>query len=357
MSRDYEIIVVGGGVIGNSIAYYLSEFKASSIAVIDKGYPMCGASGSNQGWVWVHRKRPAWYAEVAYFSAELYQHLHHKIGDIEYKRTGGMVPIFTEKEREDAKVLIAEQAEVGINMEMLSRDEALEREKALSPAILGATYLSLDGNVNPMRLTEQYMRSAREQGVAYDFYNQVSGIKKERGAFTLETSNGGYTCKKLVLCAGIHSNELGKMLGIDIPVYPERGQVIITEPVAPLLRYTLGAMRQTFNGEILIGISHEEVGFTRSTTLDMLGDAARLAVKWVPRLAKVKIVRGFSGLRVMPKDGHPIMGAVPGIDNLYIAAMHSGVGLAPLAGTLMAEVIMGLEPSLPMDKFSITRFA
>jgi sarcosine oxidase subunit beta len=116
-------------------------------------------------------------------------------------------------------------------------------------------------------------------------------------------------------------------------------------------------MRQTFNGEILIGYLHEEVGFNDSTTLEGLGEAAQLAIKLVPGLAKVRVVRGFGGLRVMPEDGHPIMGTVPGIDNLYVAAMHSGVTLAPLAGTLMAELISGQETSMPMDRFSLSRFA
>lgn len=357
MCKEYETMIVGGGVIGSSIAYHLSEVKRSGIAVIDGGFPACGASGANQGWVWVHKKRPAWYGELSFFSAELYKNLHHKIGDVEYKRTGGIAPFFTEEEREAAYKLADEQAEVGIHIEVLTRDEALAREPALSAKILGATYCEVDGNINPMRLVEQYVRAARQQGVTYELYNKVTGIEKKRDTFTVETQNGSFACKNLVLSAGVNTSELGKMLGIAIPVRPVRGQVIITEPVAPLLRHTLAAMRQTYNGEILIGYSHEEVGFQDNTTLEVLGESAQLAVKLVPGLAKVKVVRGFAGLRVMPEDGHPIMGTVPGIENLYIAAMHSGVTLSPLAGTLMTELITGNETSLPMERFSMNRFA
>ena len=72
MGKEYETIIIGGGVIGSSIAYHLSEVQADGVAVIDRGFPMCGASGANQGWVWVHRKAPSWYGELSFCSAELY---------------------------------------------------------------------------------------------------------------------------------------------------------------------------------------------------------------------------------------------------------------------------------------------
>jgi sarcosine oxidase subunit beta len=99
MKREYETIIVGGGVIGNSIAYHLSEINPSDTLLIEKNYPLSGTSGSTQAWVWVHTKTPSWYGEFSMFSAEMYPYLSRKIGDIEYNRNGGLAS-FSQKRRE-----------------------------------------------------------------------------------------------------------------------------------------------------------------------------------------------------------------------------------------------------------------
>lgn len=357
MSREYDTIIIGGGIIGNGIAYHLSEVQSDGILVLDKNYPLSGTSGSTQAWIWIHSKSPSWYAEFSLYSAELYGYLQRKIGDIEFDRAGGISPFFTETEREQAFKLAECQAEVGIEIQVLNREDALAREPALSPKILGAMYSPADGNVNPMRLVEQYMRASKKNGVTFEYYNPVTGIEKQQGSFIVTTAKTVFRCKKLILSAGIWTRELGKLLGIDVPVKPVRGQIIITEPLAPLMKHTLSIMRQTSNGEVLVGNSQENAGLDRRSTLDVMIETANMAVKYVPDLAKAKVVRGFSGLRVMPEDEFPIFGVVPGIENLYVAALHSGITLSPLIGTLMTELITGGETSVPIDRFSITRFA
>jgi glycine/D-amino acid oxidase-like deaminating enzyme len=357
LKKEFETIIIGGGAIGSSIAYHLSEVQSEGILVIEKEFPMGGTTGSTQAWVWVHSKTPSWYGEFSMYSSELYGYLPRKIGDIEFNRTGGLAPFFTPAEKEHAKRLAESQAQVGIEIKVLDRDELLSLEPALSPNVLGATYSSIDGNVNPMRLVEQYMRAAKKNGVEYSYYNKVMAIEKKQGTYSVTSQKGTFTCKHLILSAGVWSVEVGQMLGIKIPVRPVRGQVVITEPLAPLLKHTLAGVRQSSNGEVLIGYSKEEVGFDRRTTMDVLQETANFAINLVPSLAKANIVRSFSGLRVMPQDEYPIIGKVPNMDNLYVTAMHSGITLSPLVGTLITELITEGETSIPIDKFSITRFA
>lgn len=358
MHRDYETIIIGGGAVGSGIAYHLSEAGVEGVAVIDQGFPMCGTTGATYALIWVQGKTPAWYGELSSYSAALYKDLDRKLGGIEYRPSGGMSVFFTEQERETAKALAESQAAAGIEIEVLNRDQALMREPALSPQILGATYCALDGNVNPLRLVQQYMRMAKRQGVTYEVYNRVTSIEKKKGAFTIQTQKGTFGCKTLVISAGPQAQEIGKMLAIDIPVRPVRGQAMITEAVAPLFRHTIfSGVRQMVNGEVFVGSSKEEGQLDRSTTLDFLGRAAELGMKKVPNLANVKVIRSFAGLRPMPKDGHPILGPVPGVENLYVAAMHSGVTLSPLVGTLMTELLTHGETSIPIQRLSITRFA
>ncbi|WP_404332213.1 NAD(P)/FAD-dependent oxidoreductase [Mesobacillus maritimus] len=356
METRYETIIIGGGVVGNSIAYHLSERYKEGLLVLDKKFPMTGTSGSTQAWVWVHTKNPAWYAEFSMYSAELYPYLSKKIGDVEFKRTGGLAPFFKEEDREKAKQLAEDYQKVGIKIKVLSREEVLEKEPAINPNVAGATFSSIDGNVNPFRLIDMYMRAAKKNSVDYSTYNKVTNIERQNGKFIINTDNEIYQCKKLILSGGIWSRELGKMLGVHIPVNQQRGQILVTEPQKPFLNHTIRGMRQANNGEVLVGYSKESVGFDRSTTLDIMQETANMAIKYVPALKKAKIVRAFSGIRAMPEDGFPILGEVPSIDDLYVATTHSGVTLSPLIGTLMAELIIDGETSIPIDRFSVSRF-
>lgn len=357
VNRKYDTIIIGGGVIGNSISYHLSERKQEEILLIDKGFPLSGTSGSTQAWVWVHDKSPSWYAEFSMYSAELYRFLSRKIGDFEYERTGGLSPFFREKERIAAEKMAEEYAAFGINIKVLNREEVLQKEPAFTPEVLGATYSDIDGNLNPFRLVELYMKASKKNGVHHSFYNQVFDIRKEVDTYHVYTKDGVFTCENLILAAGPWTGELGNLLNVHIPVKQVRGQILVTEPLEPLLKYTISGMRQANNGEVLIGYSMEHEGFDRKSTLDVMQDTATLAVKYVPDLANAKVVRCFSGIRVIPEDGFPIIGEVPALENLYVAVMHSGMTLSPLVGTLMAELIYDGETSVPLDLYSLERFS
>lgn len=356
MDNLFDVIVVGSGVIGSSIAYHLSESKEHEVLLIDKGFPLSGTSGSTQAWVWAHTKTPSWYGELSMLSAELYPILGKKIGDVEYKRTGGLAPFFSESEKEPALRLAENQKEAGIDIDVLSRDEVLEKEPSLSPNIAGATFSKVDGNVNPFRLVELYIKAARGNGVQCSFYNQVNDIEKLNGIFEVKTSKGVFRAKQVVLAGGAWSKELGKMIGAAIPIKQVRGQVLVTEPLQPLLKHTIGGLRQADNGEVLIGYSKEEVGYDRRSTLDVIQQTAMMAIDFVPSLAQANVVRCFSGIRVMPKDGFPIIDEIPGMEGAYVAAMHSGITLSPMVGTLMTELLTEGETSIDLSHYSLKRF-
>ncbi|MCG7333711.1 FAD-binding oxidoreductase [Sporosarcina sp. ACRSM] len=357
MSKRYDIVIIGSGVIGSSIAYHLSESQQEEVLVIDKGFPLSGTSGSTQAWVWVHSKAPASYGELSMFSAELYPILEKKIGDVEYKRTGGISPFFSESEREKALMLAEKQATVGIPIEVLSQEEVLSREPALSPNIVGATYSPIDGNVNPFRLVELFIRAAKKNNVEFSFYTSVTSILKKNGLFEIETEKGGkYTAKKIIFAGGPWMKELASLIDIKVPVKQVRGQILITEPLTNLIKHTIAGMRQADNGEVLIGYSLEEVGYDRRTTLDIIQNTAQMAIDYIPSLANANIVRAFSGIRVIPEDELPIIGEIPNVENAYISVMHSGITLSPIIGTLMAELLLHGDTSIDLQQYSLSRF-
>ncbi|MCF8567962.1 FAD-binding oxidoreductase [Alicyclobacillus tolerans] len=352
---EAETAVIGAGVVGNSIAFHLAE-RGQDVLVVDKNYPLSGTSGSTQAWVWVHTKTPASYSELSMLSAMLYPGLKRRIGDVEYLRTGGLSPIFDSVDLERAKRLQESHGKRGIEIRILNSDEVRHMEPNLSRKVIGATFSPIDGNVNPLRLVDAYRRAALRHGARYSLYNPVTDIKEGNEAFTILTQKSTIRAKHIVLAAGIWSEHIGKMLNVNIPVRPVRGQILVTEPVQPLLKYTMSGMRQTQNGEMLIGYSKEEAGFDRRTTLKVIQQTVQMAMQYVPKLRNVKLVRSFSGLRVMPKDELPILGDVPGHPGLYIAAMHSGYTLSPLVGTVMTDLIVDGEPSIPIDEYRIGRF-
>lgn len=356
MNKRYDVIIIGSGVIGSSIAYYLSKKRNKEILTIDKQFPLASSSGATQAFVWVHNKTPTWYGELSMKSANLYPNLEKEIGDIEFKHTGGIAPFFSESDFEVALRLAERQAKVGIDIEVLDRDEVLEKEPELSPSIVGATYSKIDGNVNPFRLIESYIKAARINGAKFSFYNSVIDIINEHGRYKIKTSNGEYIANQLVLAGGPWSKSLGNLLDINIPIKQVRGQIMVTEPLQPILSHTIGGLRQMENGEILIGYSKEEVGYDLRSTLDIIQDTARMAIDFVPVLEKVNVIRCFSGIRVIPEDGFPIIGEIPGLKNCYIAVMHSGITLSPLIGLVMAELISEGESVIDLEKYSLKRF-
>src|SRR5699024_4589438 len=252
--------------------------------------------------------------------------------------------------------LAENQAKVGINIEVLNRQEVLEKEPFLSPKVVGATYSKVDGNVNPFRLVELYVKAARKNGVQCSFYNEVISIEKYKDYYELETTQGFFHAKKIVLAAGPWTKKLGEMLDVDIPIKQIRGQVLVTEPLQPFLKHTIGGVRQAVNGEVLIGYSKEEVGYDRRSTMDVIQQTANMATKFIPALAKANVVRCFSGIRVMPEDGLPIIGEIPGNKGAYVTAMHSGITLSPLVGKLMTELLTDGETSVDLTPYNMTRF-
>ena len=202
MRRSAEHVIIGGGAVGSSIAFHLAE-AGREVVVVDRGAPGSGTSAATAAWVWVHTKTPSWYAALSQLSAELYPHFQKRLeaGDIEYRRTGGLQLLFTPEEVEKAKRLIEGHRKEGIEAHLLSPEETLAREPAVSPRILGATYSRLDGNVNPFRLVYSLAKAAQRRGADYLTYVPVQGIRRERGRFMLETRAGEVEGRRLIICA------------------------------------------------------------------------------------------------------------------------------------------------------------
>lgn len=364
-----EVIVVGGGVIGTSVAYYTAR-SGKNVMLLDRGDIAAGTSGACDGFIILQSKNPGPHLELALQSAALYRTLAEELEyDLEYKPCGGMVVAETEKQAELLRTLIGKQQAAGLAVELLPIREAREREPLLAEDLWGAAYCAEDAQVNPLRVAQGFAQGARRLGAQLRTGVEVTGLLLEQGRVCgVQTKDGPLRAERVVNAGGVWAPALVAPYGIDIPIKPRRGQILVTEPLPPLLRHVLLcacyliakhhpedldlrdrqhrlgvglAVEQTEHGGLLIGSTREFAGFDRRTTLAGIEAVARHARRILPALANVNIIRTFSGLRPYTPDGLPILGPVPELPGLIMAAGHEGDGiaLAPVTGMKIAGMM------------------
>jgi glycine/D-amino acid oxidase-like deaminating enzyme len=263
---------------------------------------------------------------------------------------------------EEQNFAAARQAE-GVETRLLSPEELRQLEPAVGPGFAGAAYVPGDGHVNPFLLTHAYAAAARRLGAEVRLGAEAIRLEVSNGAAAgVRTQAGLITARRVVVAAGAWSGSLLARLGITIPVWPGRGQMLVTERLPPLtsraLRTSQIAIRQDLHGHVLIGSAVEDVGYDRGVTLPVLSQFCRSATAILPALAEARIIRTWAGLRPMTPDSLPIIDAVPGVDGLFVATGHSRTGLtyAPVSAWLLTQLIADGRTDLPLDPFRLDRF-
>ena len=379
-SRGADVVVIGGGVIGTAIAYYLAKCRADVI-LIEQGDLAAGSSGACDGLVFLQSKKPGIHLQLALASRERFGELSESLPlPIEYRACGGMVVIEGEAEWSVMRRYVADQRRIGLAVDLLNADDARKLEPALSPAIAGVSFSPMDGQVNPIALTQALGQGARHLGARIMTRTTVTGIHRQAGKVVgVKTASGTLSADAVVNAAGVFAPRIGRMAGLSIPIQPRRGQILVTQTVPPLVarcmisaRYIAAkynprlagaagegvSIEQTENGNLLLGSTREFVGFDRRTTIDGLQRIASRSAALLPALGRVNVIRSFAGLRPYTPDGMPMLGAVPGLSGFLMAAGHEGDGiaLAPVTGHLMAQLITEGRSDIELDAFRPERF-
>ncbi|PAV28308.1 hypothetical protein CIL05_16865 [Virgibacillus profundi] len=381
---SYKVIVAGGGLIGTSIAYYLAK-SGAEVTLIDSKDIASGTSGSCDRAIMIQSKKPGPTLDLAIKSAALYQDLEEELEvDLEYRKSGGMIIIETKEELKVIKDMVALQQKSGVDVRLISGDEARKRQPGLSEDLLASTWWEHDAEVNPLKVSFAMASAARRLGAVIKLGSPVRNLMTEKNrVIGVETSEEELYADAVVVAAGVWTPQLLKPLGVDVPIIPRQGQILVSERLPPLLRTGIlsasyitnklrkGASReaadpfgvglaigQTHSGSLLIGGSRQFVGYNTETNPEVTQKIGEVAVRAFPQLAKVRIIRTFTGLRPYTADAKPILGAVQGMDGIYIAAGHEGdgVALAPITGKIMAQIVCGEEPEKDMRAFSLSRF-
>ena len=362
---DYDFIVIGGGLVGSSIAYGLSK-QGYRIAVVDGSDRSFRASRGNFGLVWVQGKGwdyapyAQWCQEAANLWPEFNRQLAEETGiDTSYQRTGGMHFCLNEEEwatRTEALDKIVRHTNGEFKYQMLEHAELKKIIPQISDAVIGGSYSEQDGHVNPLSLLQALHQGMMNGQVTYLPNQKVKNIEGRSGGFHIESSDKTLAAEKIVLCAGLENQRLGEMLEMNIPVVMDRGQVMITERLKPFLDLPTLLVRQTAEGTIQIGDSHEDVGLDDGTSADVLKKIAHRAVLMFPFLSKVRLVRAWGALRIMTPDHNPIYQQSEKYPGAYTVTCHSGVTLTAAHAGPVSSWIAGKYDNPLFNSFSTGRF-
>ncbi|HEY0296320.1 MAG TPA: FAD-dependent oxidoreductase [Bordetella sp.] len=363
----YDAVVIGGGLVGSAVAYGLRR-QLERVAVLDEGDVAYRASRGNFGLIWVQSKGmgmarySVWTQASAAAWPQLARELLEKTGvDVRCEQKGGLQICLSDEELE-ARVnymhaLMAQPGMQPYPWKMLDRHELADMLPGIGPDVRGASWSPLDGIANPLKLLRAlHMAFAREQ-VDYLPRCPAQDIRFDDGIFSVQTPKGLLRSRKLVVACGLGNKQMAAQVGMDVPVRPQRGQIIVLERTRRILDTPISTLRQMDEGSWLIGDSQEEAGFADNVVgLPILGTLADRAVRTLPALRDVRAVRSWSALRVMSPDGFPIYEQSATCPGAFVVTCHSGVTLAGAHALKMAPMIVNGMLDEDMSPFSTRRF-
>ena len=369
---DTDVAVVGGGVIGCAIAYYLAH-SGARVAILERAVVGAGASSVNSGVISLATKKPGLALDLAQASQHLYADLGRELdADLEYVADGGMVIAETETEAAYLEEMAVAQQAAGVPLRILTPAECRALNPLLEARVLTAGYCPTDAQANPFKVTQAFARAAQARGAEILTGLAVQGIETTGDRVTgVRTSRGLVRARWVVNAAGAHANDIGSMVGVAHDIVPRRGQMIVLEAAdaMPAMRVgsagsllakhkgTAGSINAAFaytskplSGTVLLGGTNEFAGFDTRTTREALAEISRLAVRAMPQLGRLQAIRAWAGLRPYSPKGVSL-GHAGGPRGYAVAIGHGGdgVALSPVTGVYLAEHIArdGEDAGLP----------
>ena len=382
-----QIIVIGGGIIGCSVAYHLAREGAKDVLLLERGQLTCGSTFHAAGLVGQLRNS-ANITRVLKNSVELYRSIEEETGQATgWKMNGGLRLACTQERWIELKRQATTAHSFGLEMELLNRKEAQELWPLMEVEdVIGAAFLPTDGQANPSDITQALAKGARMHGVKILEDTTVTGIRldesKKFGASNVaavQTETGEILCETVVNCTGQWANELGKMSGVNVPLVSIEHQYLITEPIEgvtpdlPTLRDPdkLTYWKEDIGGLVMGGyepnpISWADEGISQDFIFQLLQEnfshfeqLMLPAVERVPALENVGIRKFINGPESFTPDGNFILGEAPEVNNYFVGAGFNAFGIAAAggAGKALAEWILGGEPPMDLWVVDIRRFS
>ena len=382
-NKHAEVAIIGGGIVGCAIAYYVSKAGIDCM-VIEKNDIASGTSSRCDGNVTIVDKDPGFDSQMSLVSQELTIDLNEDLElPFEYRELGSLLVCDNDEEMEAAVEWVKTQNDAGLKFNVLEPSDIREESPFFADDIPGGLECETDSLINPYLFCYSLIDKAKQYGLKTYTQTEVTNITK-KDDFTIETTNGTFTAKKVVNAAGVWAPFIGQMLDLNIPITPRKGHIIVgarQEPVMMRNVMEFGYLMNKFGREriadplttkygvalvleptesqnFLLGSSRQFVGYDAQVDINVVQTIAKRGLRFFPKMKDFKMIRAYTGFRPYTEDHLPIVSAVEEIPGFYIAAGHEGDGisLATVTGKLIEELIQEKETIIPTEPLRYERF-
>jgi len=375
MKHTADVVIVGGGCMGASVAYHLARHGVTNVVLVEREQMLgTGSTGRNAGGV-RHQFSNEANIRLSLESIALLERFADEVGQpIDFHQDGYLFLLASDSSVDTFRRNVALQRSLGVEVQWLDAGEAERLAPGLDAAgVAGATFCARDGIADPNGVTMGFVKAAQTAGVEVARDTEVTGVRVERGRIAgVETTRGTIETRKVVNAAGPHARQIGRMAGVDVPVEPYRRHIFIAAAPGeaawrvPASRIMVIDFDTTFyfhreGAGLLFGMGDPDETPTFDTTVqwDFLPQVIDVAVQRLPALADASISHAWAGLYEVTPDANPIIGPAPGVEGLFLINGFSGHGFqhSPAAGRILADVIAEHDPRFDLAPFDLRRFA
>lgn len=362
-----DTVVIGGGIVGSSIAFRLAE-KGQKVILLEKGRVGEEASGRSAGGVRQQGRDPA-ELPLAMEAIKIWHNMKDELNfNVGYRRGGNIYYALSREKLDLFEVVAQREARVGLKVNILSPEETRCVTPTLSKniKIFGAKYCQSDGTANPLLVTKAICRAALLKGVQIQEHSPVRQLKTyKRKIIAAETDSGEYKGSFFVNAAGAWARELCNLIGVDIPIVFYNARIMVTEALPPIIEQFVETdnfyYRQALEGNLHIGgqiMRDQVINIEKGVKFRDFVEVGRHLPAFLPITRKIHLIRAFGGIIHSTPDKIPILDKVPGFDNFFVTTGFSGHGfcLGPIIGKLIAEWIVDGKSSMDLRAFRYSRF-
>ncbi|WP_187395010.1 NAD(P)/FAD-dependent oxidoreductase [Pigmentiphaga aceris] len=344
-----DILVVGGGIVGLSIAYGAAR-QGAQVAVLDESELEADPSHSNSSLIWVQGKAAGGPAQARWRRESVRQWSRFDralcdeagIGPL-LQQPGGFFFCFSDEDlqrRGQLMQALQDSVDGDYPFEMLDRQSLKARLPEIGPEVVGASFTAMDGQVDPAELLRALRICCQQRGVVIHQDQHVGSIRHLQGTFQLRTATSVWRARKIVLAAGLDNRRLAAHVGMLMPVFRQRGgRVLLSQPIAPFLPYPTNTVRQFNDGSICFGDAVEDAGLA-GASLDSMGEMVLQGLRTFPHLGRVHLTHSWQAPRIGAPDGSPVWQASQRCPGAYVVTGESSVTLAAAHAMRLAPWIV-----------------
>lgn len=364
-----DVVIVGGGVIGASIAYHLTQRGVRDITVLERDTLGAGSTGKNAGGI-----RQQFSSEInvrlSQLSVPRFERFEDEFGiDIAFQQVGYLFLITDGRDVAPFERSLAMWQRLGVPARRVERDEirAIFPELVVDDVLFG-TFCQRDGHADPTSILNGFVARARAAGATFREHAAVTAIDAEGGRVrAVGIGDERIPCDVVIDAAGAWAPTISAMVGVDVPIRPLRRHIFVTDSAGGLdhsipltIEFASTLYMHRESGGILLGMAdpNEPPGYDESVNWDFLPTVVERGLARLPLLQRTSVRSGWAGLYEDTPDKHPVIGCVDGVEGFVVAGGFSGHGLmhAPVVGEIVADVVVGRPPALDIEPLRLARF-